>query len=301
VWDGTSSHVQATIIRFIPHATRKKLWLQRSDLNRELSEKNRGIRIHLPQGGTTVSNTVALRAQRLHRPLHLVRNLAAKSESPCGLGRTKLVPGCYVHAELRERPNGYGSGELYYFRANVGNGPKTRHGTMGGHAHFFANSTNFGFPIGVPGITVNASAVSPSGHPGTYEWAQLITTNTHSNTPGTPCSTGTGLDNQFPTSVGLSFSDSPGTTLKSPYTKATWNLGFTSYLMWKPGLSSTDIPAPLGYLTWTGFGDATLSGTVWSVQPDSGSAVGSFVPSSAYPIWTNTVVNGSNTCASQSQ
>ncbi len=53
---------QSEVIRFIRHAARKKLWLQRSDLNRELSEKNRGIRIHLPQGGTTVSNTVALRS-----------------------------------------------------------------------------------------------------------------------------------------------------------------------------------------------------------------------------------------------
>src|SRR5713101_3068224 len=36
---------------------------------------------------------------------------------------------------------------------------------------------SFGFPIGTPGITFNGKATSPSGDTGTYEWAQLVTTN----------------------------------------------------------------------------------------------------------------------------
>ena len=79
--------------RFIPHAARKKLWLQRSDLNRELSEKNRGIRIHLPQGGTTVSNTVVPGILSIFVTTH-----DSGSYAPCASGSACITPQCHVLA-----------------------------------------------------------------------------------------------------------------------------------------------------------------------------------------------------------
>jgi hypothetical protein len=149
-------------------------------------------------------------------------------------------------------------------------------------------------------VTVNASGTPPSGHTGTFMWAQLITSNTTNSTPGGSCSTGLGLDNQFPTFTGSSFSDSPAKTLQSSSTKLTWTLGFTSYLMWRPGIAN-DIPIPLGSLTWSGFGDAAFNGTEWVKQSDSTTSGNAFVKSSIFPTWTNTVKNGSSPCSTQSQ
>ncbi len=157
---------------------------------------------------------------------------------------------------------------------------------------------SFGFPIGTPGITFNGKATSPSGDTGTYEWAQLVTTNTKTKISGsttTTCSTGTGLDNQFPTFTTLSFSDSPSTSLSSTYNQITWSLGFTTYFLWRPGLAN-DIPIPLGYVTWTAYGDAALSGSTWSAQSDSTSSANAFQASASYLSWTSKVTNGPNTC-----
>jgi len=161
----------------------------------------------------------------------------------------------------------------------------------------------FGFPIGTPGITFTGKATSPSGNAGTYEWAQLVTTNIHKLTSGsttTTCSTGTGLDNRFPVSTGLSYSDSPATLLQPNYNEETWSLGFTTYFMWRPGLTN-DIPIPLGQVTWTAFGDAVQSGGTWNVQSGSISGSDPFQAGSAYPVWTTSVSNGSSQCAPQSQ
>jgi hypothetical protein len=157
---------------------------------------------------------------------------------------------------------------------------------------------DFGFPIGTPGITFNAKATSPSQATGTYLWAQIITTNSNSQTSGsttTTCSTGTGLDNKFPGSTGLTFSDSPSLILQSVNNKQTWSLGFTTYFMWRPGLTN-DIPVPLGNATWTAFGDAAVVGGAWTKQADSSASNTSFQLSASYPTWSNVVVNGVSKC-----
>ena len=155
----------------------------------------------------------------------------------------------------------------------------------------------FGFPIGEQGIAINASATSPSGHSGTYEWAQLITLDTAMQTLGsttTGSSAGTGLDNQFPAETGLSFTDSPSLGLQSQYSEVTWSLGFTTYLMWRPGLTN-DIPVPLGYVTWSGFGDASQNGGTWMTnQTNSTTSSCLFQLSASYPVWTSKVVNSSS-------
>ena len=171
---------------------------------------------------------------------------------------------------------------------------------------WLAESTGSGYllDLGLPldpeqGIKFNGKATSPPSNAGTYEWAQFVTTNTETFTQGSTkitCSTGTGLDTQFPYDTGLSTSDSPSTSLPSGYSQKTWSLGFTMYLMWRPGLSS-DIPVPLGYVSWQAYGDAAQSGGNWTVQSDSSVSANSFQASSSpFQSWTSKVHGGAQTC-----
>lgn len=157
----------------------------------------------------------------------------------------------------------------------------------------------FGLPIDPSqGIKFTAQATSPSGNAGTYEWAQLVTTNTVNRTLGsttTPCNGPTGLDTQFPVDTGLSTQDSPAVFLQSAYNKETWNLGFTMYFMWTRG-QTTDIPVPLGYVTWSAFGDATQASGNWTIQPDSTEGSNSLVQTFVYPTWTTKAVRGTYPC-----
>lgn len=159
---------------------------------------------------------------------------------------------------------------------------------------------DFGFPISPDlGIQFNGRATSPSGYTGTYEWVQLIGGDNTTFTAGSStltCTKGTGLDNQFPYSTGLSTSDSPSLGLPSADSKVTRSNTFKMYFMWRPGLTG-DIPVPLGYVSWQIFGDAVQSGGTWTAQSDSTRSANAFQASSSYPQWTSTVTNsGPPTC-----
>jgi hypothetical protein len=155
---------------------------------------------------------------------------------------------------------------------------------------------DFGFPLPPDqGIQFNGQATSPSGHAGTYEWAQLIGSDNITVTAGSQtlsCTAGTGLDNQFPYTTGLSAADSPSLSLPSADSKITSSDTYTMYFMWRPGLTG-DIPVPLGYVTWQIYGDAVQSGATWTVQADSTRSANSFQQSASYPVWTSKVTNSS--------
>jgi hypothetical protein len=160
---------------------------------------------------------------------------------------------------------------------------------------------DFGFPIPPDqGIQFNAPhATAPTGYTGTFEWAQLVTSDQITFTAGSStstCTSGTGLDNVFPYGTGLSVADSPPVGLPSADSKVTRSDSFTMYFMWSPG-PSPYIPVPLGYVSWQIFGDAVQSNGTWTVQSDSTKSVNAFVASALYPTWTSKVVNGAGqTC-----
>lgn len=152
------------------------------------------------------------------------------------------------------------------------------------------------------GITFNGSAASPPGDAGTYEWAQILSTYEWDRTSGSTTSKCTalnvpGLDSRFPYAEGPNgVNDSPYVPLESPYSRETLTFGAAMYFMWNPGTSLSDIPVPLGYVSWQAYGDATLSNGNWSVQPDSNRSALAFQAStSARPFWAG-VFNGSVNC-----
>ncbi|MGH9451851.1 MAG: hypothetical protein ACRD11_15155 [Terriglobia bacterium] len=137
-------------------------------------------------------------------------------------------------------------------------------------------------------------AARPSRNAGTYEWAQIVARfsgTAVSRSTTYDCSATTGLDTRFPYDTGLTqpTNDSPYIGLNSSsYYKQTFSFAATMYFMGNPGTGSNDIPVPLGYVTWTAFGNATDSNNNnWTVQADSGGSAGSFQASSSYPSWTS--------------
>ena len=146
-----------------------------------------------------------------------------------------------------------------------------------------------------PGITFNGSASSPSGAAGTYEWAQIITTNSNTGINGSTRHTynnPTGLDTGFPYGTGLSANDSPGLGLSSNCTEQTFSVGATMYFMWNPETTSNDIAAPLGFANWSTFGDAANSSNNWTVQADSSGSANALALGSSSPVWSATVTGG---------
>ena len=159
-----------------------------------------------------------------------------------------------------------------------------------------------GFGLGLDpdiGIKFDASAQSPAGHPGTYEWVQLIISNTTTSSAGSTtltCTTvpATGLDNRFPYNTGLSTADSPGVGVPPSDTKVTDAVNFVMYLMWRPGLTP-EVPVPLGSVSWQISGDAVQNSGSWTVQADSTKHANPFQLGASYPSWTGKIINGGQT------
>jgi hypothetical protein len=155
----------------------------------------------------------------------------------------------------------------------------------------------FGNPSGTPGIKFNATGTPPPLVSGTFEWAQLILSNSYTYTGTTPtsCNGPTGLDNYFPLPVtGFTINDSPGRPLLSADTEFTWAWNATMYFMWIPSISGNQtIPVPLGFVSWDFQADVVqnLSTKTWTVKSGPASN-GNFVPSVAYPSWTTVAKNG---------
>jgi hypothetical protein len=158
-------------------------------------------------------------------------------------------------------------------------------------------SIEFGDPSEIPGIKFNASATPPPQVPGTFEWAQLILSNSYTYTGTTPasCNGPTGLDNFFPLPVtGFTINDSPMRPLPSADSEFTWSWDATMYFMWIPGIAGNQtIPVPLGFVSWDFQADVTqnLSTNTWTIRYAPASN-GGFGPSVAYPTWTTVAKNG---------
>ncbi|HEV2195699.1 MAG TPA: hypothetical protein VGR55_08955, partial [Candidatus Acidoferrum sp.] len=173
----------------------------------------------------------------------------------------------------------------------------------GGQTQYLNNGTTnvtveFGDPTGTPGIQLSGSANSPPQVAGTYEWAQIIATNSYSYTVGsttTSCNGPTGLDNSFPLPIQSgTFTDSPDRPLPSGDNKFGWNWSVTTYFIWNPGLTGS-IRVPLGQRTWQFFSDSAqnMSTHIWTVQSDSSSSIGA-AQIGYFPIqWNSVALNGS--------
>ncbi len=153
------------------------------------------------------------------------------------------------------------------------------------------------------GIQFQASATPPQGYQNTFVWAQIIKTVTFTYTPTTgnvsTCTTQTappGLDTVYPyktTSDPTLTNDNPFVLLQSSgYSEQTEAFSATMYLMWRPNLTS-DIPIPLGTVTWSWSGDALFNQStgVWALNPNGNNSVspGSFTPGNTFPQWSGTI------------
>jgi hypothetical protein len=155
-----------------------------------------------------------------------------------------------------------------------------------------------------PGITLDASAASPSGDAGTYEWAQIISKYDFGVTYGSTtaqCAVTIGLDSAFPYpgSVGLTSEDdslfvSLGATY---YSKETLSFGATFYFMWEPEEGSDPIAVPLGYVAWTASGEATESEGTWTVEATESPSATYEKSSTSWSRWsTGQIFIGNATC-----
>jgi hypothetical protein len=160
------------------------------------------------------------------------------------------------------------------------------------------DSMSFGVETGTPGMSFSASAVGPSGHPGTFWWVQVVASSSWTDTPippyeGQTCSFAPGaLDTQFPYDTGAHAADTPSTGLLSEMSQISSSDSFSTYLMWNPNVgtgSNASIPVPLGAVAWGWSGDAVQdeSTGVWALGPSS-IAPHSFTPSTTFPTWSGT-------------
>lgn len=155
--------------------------------------------------------------------------------------------------------------------------------------------------LATSGIQFDGSAVSPAGdtNANNYQWVQILDTWTESVTYGsttTTCQGPVGLDNTLPYHTGLTTSDSPGMSVNYYYSKETDSMSFHMYFMWYPNTSSTDIPVPLGFVSWSASGVAVQTSGAWAVDQAHSTASASFHSSASYPGWGNLVTNGSFNC-----
>jgi hypothetical protein len=159
-----------------------------------------------------------------------------------------------------------------------------------------------------PGITLNASAVLPSGNQGQYSWIQVLTTyNWHFvNAQGRwVCPLDASPEGDGGITLGATFED-------NPFVPATLDLGETealfkamAYLMWTPdaasGCSGTacTIPVPLALLNWSWTADAIntrpsqADGSGWIKTGCENCASDAIAqPTAAHPEWTSNTSEG---------
>jgi len=152
----------------------------------------------------------------------------------------------------------------------------------------------FGNAFNNNGMTFTATAATPDGTPGAFQWVQVITSRNvrYLSAPATaPIAYAAGLDNHYPYEV---LQDAPNTTNDSPgiplnptglteLGEAADAFGATMYLMWDPAIAGTEqpscaaastiqnavgqitstrstcsgsVPVPLAYVNWGYSGDA---------------------------------------------
>ena len=144
------------------------------------------------------------------------------------------------------------------------------------------------------GIIFNASNPSTTG----LTWIQLV--NSYSLTynfgDGTSlaCSLPPGFDAgpnlEYPYASGSTAEDSPTVALnyaQSDEVEAIGAIQLQMFLLWNPGSSNGSIPVPLGSLTWAANADVVFNTTTmtWSKKTGGAPSQPTFVPSSAYPTW----------------
>ena len=129
--------------------------------------------------------------------------------------------------------------------------------------------------------TPNSYTADGAAPNGTFEWVQLVTNDgVAANGSLNPTSLGTGLDNTYPYLAANAYGayDAPNIGLDN--TLSTEQSAFTAqmYLLWDSMLDPTDVPAPIGYLTWTIYGGAINSAVgspSWFLSPSTMGATAS--------------------------
>ena len=157
----------------------------------------------------------------------------------------------------------------------------------------------FGSSSGTPGFAVSVSATAPANGQNTYQWVQLINSDTivRSLASGgtqtctvtlTPASgSAPYLDNNYPYDFADSTNDSPlSEALSNSWSDYSRSFSARMYLMYDPGTTNS-IVVPLGYVDWTFNGSASVvnAGTnTWQIT-NSQPTTSSYTASASYPTW----------------
>ena len=145
------------------------------------------------------------------------------------------------------------------------------------------------------GIKFTPSATPPSGYSKTWVYVQLIDSLTIQLTGSTSHTcTGSGLDANYPYPPVTSTytDDNPSVTLSTSYTEESDSMSAHMYVLWSSGLTNS-IPVPLGYVSWSWYGDAKYTSGAWHLQSSSTRSANTFQASTSYPAWTTYYSKGS--------
>ena len=142
----------------------------------------------------------------------------------------------------------------------------------------------------VPGTSFTRSVTMPTGLIGSFQWVQVVNSlrRRQDNSGAWERNAGAGLDKTYPYSFTVAANDSPGSaTLTSSYLKHTANDSYQMYLMFKPNAGTTPtIWVPLRVVNWSWAGEATRSGTTWSLTSGSNTPNPPDADATTHPTWT---------------
>ncbi len=139
-------------------------------------------------------------------------------------------------------------------------------------------------------ISFEASATSPPGVTGQYQWVQIVTSALDYEYFGDgtqkTCSGGPALDTSYPYVTGLTTTDTPSDAISLPNeTGVNDTRSFQMYLMWNPQTESTSIPVSLGYISWNAAGAISFNtqAGAWGEETGTGTTATAFQTSSTEP------------------
>ena len=148
-------------------------------------------------------------------------------------------------------------------------------------------------------ISFEASATSPPGVGGKYQWVQIVNSVTdydyYSDGSKKTCTGGPALDTSYPYGTGLTADDSPSDAISDTNESGVNDTrNFQMYLMWNPQTDSTSIPVSLGSVSWTATGAIAFDFQTNTWGEESGATTaGNFAASSTEPQWGSAITGAS--------
>lgn len=148
------------------------------------------------------------------------------------------------------------------------------------------------------GVQFVSSYSIPTGFSGSFEWAQVVTSNTTTRTSSTgviQSRSCVGSDS-YPISLINSANDSPWEAVLSGYKESKRTDSFTIWLMFRPTAGATNIWVPISKVSWGWSADVVSSdaGVTWTFASRVGAGTLSPGLTTTFPTWTSTAQTSPN-------